>query len=146
MVVTALGFIFFLTFKLFSVQSGSSRFTSGWALKNPKMDSVVSTTDSSLHQKRGLAFLKENSIIRKLAQILPSQKVQLRSSSEAGALKTSLLDNMNSLKAVVYQRLMHMEEAETLVKQWQTIKAEALGPNHQVNNHFELLDEAMLVQ
>ncbi|KAK1384155.1 hypothetical protein POM88_021890 [Heracleum sosnowskyi] len=41
--------------------------------------------------KRGLAFLKENSIIRKLAQILPSQKVQLRSSSEAGALKTSLL-------------------------------------------------------
>lgn len=146
MVVTALGFIFFLTFKLFSVQLGSSRFTSGWALKNPKTDSVVSTTDSSLHQKRGPAFLKENSIIRKLAQILPSQKVQLRSSSEAGALKTSSLDNMNSLKAAVYQRPMHMEEAETLVKQWQTIKAEALGPNHQVNNLFELLDEAMLVQ
>ncbi|KAK1390825.1 hypothetical protein POM88_019003 [Heracleum sosnowskyi] len=132
--------------KKFGVQLGSSRFTSGWAWKNPKTDSVVSTTDSSLHQKRGPAFLKENSIISKLAQILPSQKVQFRSSSEAGALKTSSLDNMNSLKAAVYQRPMHMEEAETLVKQWQTIKAEALGPNHQVNNLFELLDEAMLVQ
>lgn len=147
-VVTALGFIFFLTLKLFNVQLGSSRFTSGWALKNPKTNSssVVCTTDSSLHQERRPAFLKGNSIISKLTQILSSQKVQLRSSSEAGALKTSSLGNTNSLKEAVYQRPMHMEEAETLVKQWQTIKAEALGSNHQVNSLFELLDEAMLVQ
>lgn len=147
-VVTALGFILFLTLKLFNVQLGSSRFTSGWALKYPKTNSssVVCTTDSSLHQKRRPAFLKGNSIISKLTQILSSQKVQLRSSSEAGALKTSSLDNTNSLKAAVYQRPMHMEEAETLVKQWQTIKAEALGPSHQLNSLFELLDEAMLVQ
>lgn len=146
-VVTALGFILFLTFKLFSVQLGSSRL-SGWALKNPKTDSssVVCTTDSSSHEKRGPAFLKGNTIISKLTQMLSSQKVQLRSSSEVGILKTSLLENMNSPKTAVYQRPMHMEEAETLVKQWQTIKAEALGPNHQVNSLFELLDEAMLVQ
>lgn len=147
-VVTTLGFILFLTLKLFSVQLGSSRFTSGWALKKPKTDSssIVCTIDSSLHQKQGPDFLKGNNIISKLTQILSSQKVQLRSSSEAGALKTSSLDNMNSLKTAVYQRPMHMEEAETLVKQWQTIKAEALGPNHQVNSLFELLDEAMLAQ
>ncbi|KAL8111008.1 hypothetical protein AgCh_026682 [Apium graveolens] len=147
-VVTALGFILFLSLKLFSVQLGSSGFTSRWALKNPKTDSssVVCTTDSSLHQKRGPAFLKGNNIISKLTQILSSQKVQLRSSSEGGALKTSSLDNRNFLKTAVYHRPMHMEEAETLVKQWQTIKAEALGPNHQVNSLFELLDEAMLVQ
>lgn len=145
-VVTALGIILFLTVKLMSVQMGRS--TSGWALKKPKMDasSVVWTSDSSLHKNRGPAFMKGYSIISKLKQIVSSQKVQPRSSTEAGALKTSSLDDMKSLKAAVYKRPMHTEEAETLVKQWQTIKAEALGPNHQVNSLFEVLDEAMLVQ
>ncbi|KAK1403744.1 hypothetical protein POM88_003349 [Heracleum sosnowskyi] len=73
---------------------------------------------SKLSEEKSAALQQGNKLRQELlAQILPSQKVQLRSSSEAGALKTSLLDNMNSLKAVVYQRLMHMEEAETLVKQ-----------------------------
>lgn len=41
---------------------------------------------------------------------------------------------------------MPMEEAEALVKQWQIIKAEALGPSYQVHSLSEILDESMLVQ
>lgn len=48
---------------------------------------------------------------------------------------------------VVYRkRSMALEEAENLVKQWQVVKAEALGPNHQVDSLSEILDESMLVQ
>ena len=44
------------------------------------------------------------------------------------------------------RKLMPMEEAEVLVKQWQIIKAEALGPRYQVHSLSEILDESMLVQ
>ncbi|WOH03363.1 hypothetical protein DCAR_0622760 [Daucus carota subsp. sativus] len=146
-VVTALGFILFVTFKLLSVRLWRSKFTSGWALTKPKTDASSAVwSDSSLQQIRGPAFNKENSIISKLKQILSSQKVQLRSSSEARASKTSSLDDTSTLKTAVYKSPMHVEEAENLVKQWQTTKAEALGPNHQVSGLFEVLDEAMLIQ
>jgi hypothetical protein len=41
---------------------------------------------------------------------------------------------------------MPVEEAEALVKHWQAIKAEALGPGHQVHSLSEVLDESMLAQ
>lgn len=44
------------------------------------------------------------------------------------------------------QKLMSVEEAEALVKQWQMIKAEALGPNYQINRLAKILDGTMLFQ
>ncbi|XP_038885039.1 plastid division protein CDP1, chloroplastic isoform X2 [Benincasa hispida] len=44
------------------------------------------------------------------------------------------------------QKLMLVEEAEALVKQWQTIKAEALGPNYQIYRLAKILDGTMLSQ
>ncbi|KAL8253360.1 hypothetical protein R6Q59_037053 [Mikania micrantha] len=41
---------------------------------------------------------------------------------------------------------MNVEEAENLVKKWQSIKAKALGPNYQVHNLVDVLDESMLLQ
>ncbi|KAH9622176.1 hypothetical protein KSS87_010035 [Heliosperma pusillum] len=46
----------------------------------------------------------------------------------------------------VYNEVMPLEEAEALVRQWQGIKAEALGPDHQIDLLFDILDEAMLVE
>lgn len=47
---------------------------------------------------------------------------------------------------VLRKRQMALEEAEALVKQWQAIKAEALGPNYQLQNLSEVLAESMLAQ
>ena len=44
------------------------------------------------------------------------------------------------------QNLMSVEEAEALVNQWQTIKAEALGPNYQIHKLAKILDGTMLFQ
>lgn len=51
-----------------------------------------------------------------------------------------------SSPAVVFDRVMPVEEAEALVRQWQMIKAEALGPEHQMHLLFDILDGSMLLQ
>ena len=43
--------------------------------------------------------------------------------------------------AAMSRKLMRMEEAEALVKQWQIIKDEALGPSCQVHSVSEILHE-----
>lgn len=62
-----------------------------------------------------------------------------------------LIDNLSSLTVAsaiagttAYKRKMPFEEAERLVKQWQDVKAEALGPDHQIDTLSEILSEAML--
>lgn len=62
-----------------------------------------------------------------------------------------LIDNLSSLAmasavagTAAYRRQMPFEEAERLVKQWQDIKAEALGPDHQIDTLSEILSESML--
>ncbi|KAF6153300.1 hypothetical protein GIB67_003490 [Kingdonia uniflora] len=47
---------------------------------------------------------------------------------------------------VLDKRPFPVEEAEALVKQWQAIKAEALGPDHQLQSLSEVLSESMLTQ
>lgn len=42
------------------------------------------------------------------------------------------------------KREMAVEEAEELIKLWQDIKAEALGPHHQISPLSSILDESML--
>jgi len=41
---------------------------------------------------------------------------------------------------------MKFREAESLVRRWQSIKAEALGPNHEIHRLSEILAEPMLSQ
>ncbi|KAL2903089.1 Plastid division protein CDP1 chloroplastic [Bienertia sinuspersici] len=47
---------------------------------------------------------------------------------------------------ITAKRAMTHEEAEALVRQWQVIKAEALGSDHEINMLIDILDEAMLVE
>ncbi|KAK1272989.1 hypothetical protein QJS04_geneDACA019186 [Acorus gramineus] len=47
---------------------------------------------------------------------------------------------------VLYKRQMPLDEAEALVRQWQTIKAEALGPNHEIESLSDVLRDSMLHQ
>ncbi|XP_031406118.1 plastid division protein CDP1, chloroplastic isoform X2 [Punica granatum] len=63
---------------------------------------------------------------------------RLRSSSLAASISSSIVAGQ--------RKRMPVEDAEALVKQWQAIKAEALGPTHQVQRLSDILDESMLIQ
>lgn len=72
-----------------------------------------------------------------------TQKEKVKGGIEGGGVKDSSMGaSLNSCK----KRSMRVEEAESLVKQWQTVKAEALGPNHQLHNLVDVLDGSMLLQ
>eukprot|EP01018_Ginkgo_biloba_P011458 Gb_02500 [translate_table: standard] len=52
-----------------------------------------------------------------------------------------------STRSVFHKRQqMAFSEAEGLVRQWQSIKAEALGPNHEIHRLSDILSEPMLSQ
>ncbi|KAJ6672766.1 PLASTID DIVISION PROTEIN CDP1 CHLOROPLASTIC-RELATED [Salix viminalis] len=59
---------------------------------------------------------------------------------------SGLAASISSSIATISRKQMPVEEAEALVKHWQAIKAEALGPGHQVHSLSEVLDESMLAQ
>ncbi|KAL2935380.1 Plastid division protein CDP1 chloroplastic [Bienertia sinuspersici] len=48
--------------------------------------------------------------------------------------------------SITAKRAMTHKEAEALVRQWQVIKAEALGSDHEINILIDILDEAMLFE
>ncbi|CAI0548713.1 unnamed protein product [Linum tenue] len=57
-----------------------------------------------------------------------------------------LTTSRKSSTRAVSRKQMPVEEAEALIRQWQTVKAEALGPEHQIQSLSELLAESMLDQ
>ncbi|KAL9253470.1 Plastid division protein CDP1, chloroplastic-like protein [Drosera capensis] len=71
----------------------------------------------------------------------------LRNSSSGRSQKGSCLTaSLSSTLPAVRSRVMPVEEAEALVRQWQAVKADALGPNHQVHLLTDVLDDSMLHQ
>ncbi|XP_065001138.1 plastid division protein CDP1, chloroplastic-like [Musa acuminata AAA Group] len=57
---------------------------------------------------------------------------------------TDLSPLSTSAGFMIHKRHMALEEAEALVHQWQDIKAEALGPSHQIQLLSNILSEEML--
>lgn len=82
-------------------------------------------------------------IVKKL---LAAIRVKFENSSGAERLQSSFSASLSSSIVACQKERMPVDEAEALVMQWQTIKAEALGPNHQVHGLSDILDEPMLVQ
>ncbi|KAK9266988.1 hypothetical protein L1049_028603 [Liquidambar formosana] len=149
--VTILGcivFTIFTTIKLSGMKFGKMRSASRCSNK-PNMDtsSLAWTLDSSLDHNVLPACINGNNIAGRLKKLLAIVKIKLRNCPDAGNIQNSCLAaSLSSSMTAVYRRPMPMEEAEALVKQWQAIKAEALGPSHQVCSLSEVLDESMLVQ
>uniref|UniRef100_A0A5B7BJ74 Uncharacterized protein n=1 Tax=Davidia involucrata TaxID=16924 RepID=A0A5B7BJ74_DAVIN len=147
--VTVLGYVLFVTLKISGMQLLRMRSVSRWPSDKPRMNtsSLPWTIDTSLDKSMGAACSKENSIACRLKKLVSMLKMQLRNCPDASNLQNSCLAaSLSSSMTAVYKRPLPVEEAETLVKQWQAIKAEALGPSHQVDSLFEVLDESMLVQ
>ncbi|XP_030541225.1 plastid division protein CDP1, chloroplastic isoform X2 [Rhodamnia argentea] len=137
--VTVLGCFMFITLRPLS--KSVIRMTNGsrW-ISTSIVDRDVGSTDCSAH-------LEGNGITNRVDKLLTVVKKQFESFSGSKSASNSFLAaGLFSSTAGVHRSAMQLEDAESLVKQWQTIKAEALGPDHQVQFLPEILDESMLVQ
>ncbi|XP_057758866.1 plastid division protein CDP1, chloroplastic isoform X1 [Arachis stenosperma] len=143
--ITVLGCIAFATVKLFGMNLSKS--SSHWTSTRANNNSAW-TTDSSADCTMGPAYIRGSNIAGRMKKIFTIVKQPFLHQSDAGNqsdLRASL--SKSSSHVNVYRRLMMpLEEAEKLVKQWQTIKAEALGPSHVVTPLAQVLDESMLAQ
>ncbi|XP_015966207.1 plastid division protein CDP1, chloroplastic [Arachis duranensis] len=143
--ITVLGCIAFATVKLFGMNLSKS--SSHWTSTRANNNSAW-TTDSSADCTMGPAYIRGSNIAGRMKKIFAIVKQPFLQQSDAGNqsdLRASL--SKSSSHVNVYRRLvMPLEEAEKLVKQWQAIKAEALGPSHVVTSLAQVLDESMLAQ
>lgn len=147
--VMALGCILFATCKLSALQLWRVRCSTRIASGKPGIDtsSHAWTLDSSLDRNLGPDCIKRNSVAYKLKKLLSMFTMWLGNHPDAANLQNSCLAaSLSSSMTAVYKRPMPMEEAESLVKQWQIIKAEALGPSYKVHSLFQVLDGPMLIQ
>ncbi|KAG8380873.1 hypothetical protein BUALT_Bualt06G0061700 [Buddleja alternifolia] len=105
------------------------------------------TGDSTMDLNYRPATIKRNGFTRQFKKIFSLLKLQSRDRPKSTDLQTaSLSSGLSSSKTSTYRQPMPLEDAETLVKQWQAIKAEALGPNYDIQGLFEILEGSMLVQ
>ena len=147
--VTVLGCIVFAALKLSGISDSNMRRTSkfDFSKTNVTTSLLSRTLDSSLDYNIGPAHIKESGVASRLKKLLAMANILVRNHSDAGNPHVlSPAASISSSMTAVFRRLMPMEEAEALVRQWQAIKAEALGPSHQVHTLSEVLDESMLVQ
>ncbi|XP_022742524.1 plastid division protein CDP1, chloroplastic-like isoform X3 [Durio zibethinus] len=144
-----LGCIFFTSFKLSGMRLSGVRRMSVWASNKPHMStsSLTCKGHSSLDYSVGSSHIKESGIGGGIKKLLELAKVQFRNPSDARISQSSCLPaSLSTSIMAVDKKQMSAEEAEALVRHWQAIKAEALGPNHQVHILSEALDESMLIQ
>ncbi|KAG5233795.1 cell division family protein [Salix suchowensis] len=123
--VGVLGCIVFITFKLSGMNVRRMRIASRVTSDRASMgtSSLAWTTDSSLDRSVHPVYISRSGIFGRVINLLSMIKVQFGNRSDTKICKVQGL-------------LLH----------WQAIKAEALGPGHQVHSLSEVLDESMLAQ
>ncbi|KAB5531698.1 hypothetical protein DKX38_018368 [Salix brachista] len=147
--VGVLGCIVFITFKLSGMNVRRMRIASRVTSDRTSMgtSSLAWTTDSSLDRSVHPVYISRSGIFGRVINLLSMIKVQFGNRSDTKILQGSgLAASISSSIATISRKQMPVEEAEALVKHWQAIKAEALGPGHQVHSLSEVLDESMLAQ
>ncbi|KAJ9145728.1 hypothetical protein P3X46_028074 [Hevea brasiliensis] len=147
--VGVLSFILFFTFKLSGMNLRRTRIASKLAFSKPRMNSssLVCATDLSFDCNVEPAYIGGSSIAGRMKKLLATIRKQFQNQSDPRKLHSAgLAANHSSLMTTISRKQMPVEEAEALVKQWQEIKAEALGPSHQVHSLSEVLDGSMLAQ
>lgn len=148
--VAVLGCILFATFRLTSMNVNDTRS----ALKrvpnkaNAHSSSVAWQSDYAIDSNLVPAHIKGNGISEGVKKIMSMVTMRSKNNEDGGNTRSMWTGGggVSSSVRAVSRRLMPVEEAEELVMQWQEIKAEALGPDHQVQNLPEILDDSMLDQ
>ncbi|PHT53610.1 Plastid division protein CDP1, chloroplastic [Capsicum baccatum] len=146
--VVSVGCIIFVSFKLMNMQLWRMKNGSGWWwLNTPRMTSSHSWKTDFPQDPNYRHARNRSGIIEKLKKLHPKFTMQIGLRPQASGLQNSFFaTGLSPPATAAYKTPMPIEEAETLIKKWQTIKAEALGPDHNIDGLFEVLDEPMLVQ
>ncbi|KAE8681889.1 Plastid division protein CDP1 [Hibiscus syriacus] len=145
--VAVLGCIILTGFKLSGMKLSGVRRMSIWTSGKPRMSTSSLTHKGDSFLDYNSAHIKASGIGGRIKKLLELAKVQFINPSEAMNSKASRLPaSLSTLITAVERKQMSVQEAEALVRHWQTIKAEALGPNHEVDTLSEALDESMLIQ
>lgn len=146
--VVSVGCIIFVSFKLMNMQLWRMKNGSGWCLSTPRITSSHSwKMDFPQDPNNRHRSNRGSGIIEKLKKLLPKFTMQIGMHPQASGLQNSFFAaGLSPSATAAYKTPMPIEEAETLIKKWQTIKAEALGPDHNIDGLFDVLDEPMLVQ
>ncbi|XP_064997061.1 plastid division protein CDP1, chloroplastic [Musa acuminata AAA Group] len=145
------GWIVFGAFKLLTMRSGNSNVP--YELKTSHPCSTSQITASSHHGScdSASAFVKRD-LMGQLRKFWAIFRGDLKCTIGVGSLQNTWpTDDLSRSSAVaagtqVHRRQMAIEEAEALVKQWQDIKAEALGPSHQIQLLPNILSESILLK
>lgn len=145
------GWIVFGAFKLLTMRSGNSNVP--YELKTSHPCSTSQITASSHHGScdSASAFVKRD-LMGQLRKFWAIFRGDLKYTNGVGSLQNTWpTDDLSRFSAVaagtqVHRRQMAIEEAEALVKQWQDIKAEALGPSHQIQLLPNILSESILLK
>ncbi|KAJ4836302.1 hypothetical protein Tsubulata_050409 [Turnera subulata] len=146
--VAVLGSIVLVGFKLSVMNVRRMRTTSTLLSSKPNtsFSSLSWTGDSSLDYDVRHTYMSRSGIAGKMRKLLDMVKLKFRNQLDPTESQSSRLVTSLSSLATASRKQMPVEEAESLVKYWQTIKADALGPSHQVHSLSEILDESMLSQ
>ncbi|KAM0945276.1 putative protein ACCUMULATION AND REPLICATION OF CHLOROPLASTS 6-like, IMS [Dioscorea sansibarensis] len=138
------------SWKLFLLQSGWNKITYNLQPSQQRLSrsSHVWTMDHTPDLKSN--FARKN-MFAWYRELLAMFRHHSKRAPDAGSSQNARPDDISSLSAaysspanMLHRRQMPLEEAEDLVRQWQDIKAEALGPNHQIQALFDVLAESML--
>lgn len=129
-----LGFVVFSTLKLARFQFGHVRYTD----PSRESASMLSLNEASAKED---SFI--TSRVRKHFENL-SKFLWLSDRPNSNSKGSDKHPAVNDITAAVCKQKMDIQEAETLVKQWQDIKSEALGPDYQTDMLPEILDGSML--
>lgn len=148
-IAAVVGCYMFFSFKHLGGNYSRMRGTSKWTSREASMQSssLERKGDSSFGYNVGSARIKGDGIQNRMKKLLRLVKLPVGSFSDPGNSQSSRLPaSISTSLAQAERKSMPTEEAEALVKQWQAIKAEALGPSHNVDSLCEALDESMLFQ
>ncbi|XP_039047224.1 plastid division protein CDP1, chloroplastic-like [Hibiscus syriacus] len=145
--VAVLGCIILTGFKVSGMKLSGVGSMPIWASVKPHMSTSSLNRKGDSFLDHNSAHIKASGIGGRIKELLELAKVQFINPSEAMNSKASRLPaSLSTSITAVERKQMFVQEAEALVRHWQAIKAEALGPNHQVDSLSEALDESMLIQ
>jgi ARC6-like, IMS domain len=126
-----LGCVIFAAFKILAGQFGHTK-----PIKFPiKHQHENSTTTLSVTSSSSIS----HGIWNRLGKVAAILNIKPHKNHQNFGTDGRLEDHL-----ICRKREMAIEEAEELVKLWQDIKAEALGPLHQISPLSSILDESML--
>lgn len=144
---SVVGGLAFVLLKLFPMQYARVRNLSTAYTSNPGMhtSSKALMADSSPSYQSCSPIIDKSNIVRSLRKVMEGHGKTLKHPVDQGMLQNQCTDDV-SFSNLLQKRLMLFTEAESLVRQWQETKAEALGPSHQIQCLSDVLGDTMLTQ